>query len=172
MAIVTLDDVRMELPKLKLDPTTEPSDSNVTSMIAETQSEVQARLEACGMTWPPDGSAAADYLKRTVLEGVRWLVLRAKYTFSSSQGQSLDIDRAYKAYMDRLSSVCDVARAAQNVQDTQTGQPAFNRNPKVCRTDLQPNLSSSFATWTEAVDIVDSIRTAERWNGLRPWPLQ
>lgn len=172
MAIVTTDDVIAELPTLKLSTTTVPSLAQVTTYITEIEQEVQARLLSCSAPYPPDGTPAAQFLKRTILEGVRWMTLRAKYTLSAANSQSPDIDRAYKAYMDRLGVICDVARSVAQVMDTQTGQAAPARTPQVAHADLGPNLSSSFGEWTQAVDTVDQMRTAQRWTGNRPWPLQ
>lgn len=172
MSIVVLDDVRNELPGLVLSPTTMPNETQVTGFIGNIESEVRAQLEACVAPWPADGTSAAAYLKRTILEGVRWLTLRAKFALSSSASQSPDIDRAYKAYMDRIGDICDIARSITNTVDTQAGQAPARRIPTVAPTDLQPILSGTFNEWTQAVDIVDQQRQSIRYTGRRPWPLR
>jgi hypothetical protein len=174
LSLISLDDVRAELPNVQITQSSVPNQDTVTGFIANTEAEVRALLEACPAPWPVDTtSVAGSFLKLTILEGVRWRVLRTIFTFQGTQGQSPDVNTTGQAYEKRLGRLCDIARALRNeLDEAASGQlTPGSMEPAVALADLTPNLSSSAFEYTQAVDVVDTIRTLNRSTGRRPWPL-
>ena|SRR5262252_1509318 len=169
-AAITHADVQAELPSVEIDDESLPNRAQVDQYIADTEGEVMAIWESCGGVWPPDASTSAwAFIRRTELEGVRWLVLRAKFAMVPSVAASPDIQLAQAAYQSRLDRLCNLAR--QGVPAT-TGAGASagsaGTGPLLALAPGAPRLWPSFGEWTEAQVWADagSVR-----RGGQPYPL-
>lgn len=159
--LVTLADMQDELPGLSITPTTRPTARQVEGYIADTEAEVRARLVGLGAVWPtvPIGDAAL-FLRRTILEGVRYQVLRARYTFTRSEAQPEEIAFARDAYNDRLKALPSIAASLRAVTPVAV---AGRTTPLVLRPEDAPQRGESFSEYTTRLDPY-SVR-----RGVLPW---
>ena len=160
-AAITHADVQAELPSVEIDEESLPNTAQVDMYIADTEAEVRAIWESCGGLWPPDTSSSAwAFIRRTELEGVRWLVLRAKYAMVPSVAGSPDIQLAQQAYTNRLDRLCPLARAGVPAAGTDgggsVGPGAPGNRPLAALPAGAPRLWPSFGEWTEAAVAVDA----------------
>lgn len=115
MPVVTVLDVQNELAVVTISATSKPSTSQVEGFIRDIEAQVRGLLSGCGATWPSDPEGdAATFLRRTVLEGVRYLTLRAKYALTSSDGIPDEVQMARDAWNDAKKDICKVAAGVQN----------------------------------------------------------
>jgi hypothetical protein len=169
MALVTLADVQADMPNLTISAQTKPSDVQVTQYIADITAEVQAALDSFGVPLPADaGTAPGQFLRRTILEGAKWLTLRARYGASAAEQTPKEVDRAGDAYKDRLSQMEMIARALRVAAPATAGRQV----PAIAAVNNAPALAASFDEWTAARDFVDTRRLINRAAGsVTPWPL-
>jgi hypothetical protein len=171
VALVTYADVQAELPGFDFDDDSEPNPAQVQQYIRDIEAEVQALFYSAdpGVQWPIVAtSPAAAFLRRTILEGVRWMFLRAKYALSSSQSASSDIDRARDAYNDRLRRVPDMSNAIGKIGSGNPGDvPSANDNGPVL---AEPKGRGRF--WQSANEwSIEREWWDERRMGLRSRPV-
>lgn len=161
MPIVDLDDVRAELPKFPLSDTTVPSVTSVEHYIARIEAEVRAMVAGLGGVWPDDDmSDAAQMLHGTVLEGVRWLVMRARYALQNTDAASLELGEARAAYKDALARVKSVVAGLSSVQ---TDEQAGTGGPRIGPASPVIYRSDSLEEFTIDMDRA-SRRADRRWE--------
>lgn len=167
--LVTRADVEAELPGLTIEDDTEPNAAQVDQYLADIIGEVTAILLSAdpGVTMPTSAlSAEAVFVRRTILEGARWMVLRAKYALTSSSGQSADIAEARNAYNDRLRRLPQIASALVIIEEpTSPPVDADPDGPIIAGMKETGRMYESAEEWTER----------RLWRDLRnvrraPWP--
>lgn len=162
---VTLAEVKDYLPQMVINTTSKPSEAQVSGMITNITAEVRARLQACGAVWPADpASDPAIFLKQTIMEGIIYSVLRARFMLTKGAMQPEEVSNARTAYNDRLKVICDVARG---VQSAQTSEVAGVWWPTLGWAGDTPNLTGDFFDYTMQRD-ADANR-ASRTPFRRPF---
>lgn len=153
MALVTFGDVQTEIPGLDLRADTVPSVADVERYIADIEAEVTSHLIAYGAGMPAYDTPQGTMVRRIVLEGVRWLTMRAMFSGTSSEFVPDDVDNSRQTYHDKLKELRILAQALtksdpglSSVAIPQLGSPA-----------TAPSLGVGFDEWTHLV--------AQQWPG-------
>jgi hypothetical protein len=158
VAVVTLADIQAELPQIPINGSTQPSDAQVTGYLADISAEVTGLLEAEEAQFPTDTTSPAyQFLRRTIIEGVINLVLRAKYALTPASAQPAEVSLAATAYRDKLNRLKAIARAIiLQTQSPTTGGYTF---PIAIASDPTPGMMAmSFADWTLRRNIEEQRR--------------
>ena len=165
MAIVTLADVRAELPTVEIAPGTVPSEAQVERYMQQIEAETRALFAGCrsAATWPTDATSdQAIALKRVILVGVKYLTLDAKYTYTRGAMTPEALDRARTDYTEAKRSICGIAAglaASAPLSEQATYYPVIHVQ------DGAPALSGSLHDWTLARDRDDG--RLNRWGPYR-----
>lgn len=158
MAVVALIDIQNELPQIPINSTTLPSDVQTNGYIADVSAEVTGLLEAEEAQFPTDTTSPAyQFLRRTIIEGVIGLVLRAKYALVPAGAQPNEVSLAATAYRDKLNRLKAIARAII-LQAASPAQGGYTY-PIAVATDPTPGMMAmSFTDWTLKRNIEEQRR--------------
>lgn len=161
-----ISDIRNDLPGIELTTDSEPTIAQVEGYITDVEAEVRGALTACFAPWPVDPlSIDASYMRLTIIEGVKYKVLRAKYWLASKDQAPLEIVTTGKEYQKRLDGICDVAKALREVPEGVTTEATY---PRVDMARFTPNLYGSFEQYTYDKALLDLMRA---WNNPGPFGL-
>lgn len=151
VALVTLADVQAELPTVRIAASgTVPTADQVEGYIARIESEIQAYAAARFGPWPESADEdGAQFLRSVILEGVRFLVLRARHGNARSDMLPEEVTLARDAYNDRVKMLDRVLAGVRNVTPIARGGVGV---PTFGNTTTAPAASGSFEEWTAAVD--------------------
>lgn len=158
----TIEDLRNQMPQFGLTATSTPNEAQAQGYIDQIESEIRALVLGYDGPWPPlAGSPGADFVKLTVLEGARWLVLRARYEMSKGSAvPEIALEQARLAYNDRKRDLAGVVEGMiRETWQNATPDPAIN----------YPVIGDQTDAPTQAGDLYDYTRrrqlTADRWGG-------
>jgi hypothetical protein len=144
---------------------TVPSSTQVQEYIDVIEGEVKGLLSSCFAPWPSSSSDPIyPYIRQTVLEGAKNLLLRAIYAQSGQQASPAEIGYSRSAYDQRLARMCDYAKAMR--EDNPDTGGAFI--PLAAAPEYSPGLAGTFAEYTLARNYIEVYRYR---NGNLPWPL-
>lgn len=152
MPIITIADVRAELPTVQITASSQPSENDVEGYITDIEAQVYAQVIAGGQAYPTLPSQPGwTMLRRVILEGVRFLVLRAKFALAGEPPP--EVAASGREYERQLTFLGRVGLPMQ----VDAGGVAVYSGPLALGTAYAPALPGSFDEWTRAVD-----RTAQR----------
>lgn len=168
MSLITIDDIRAELPRFAIaDTGTVPTTAQTERYIATVEAEVRALAVGKYGVWPDDPDTdAGQFLARTITEGVRYLVLRAVFSTSRGTGVPDEFNAARDAYNDRIKRLGDVLAGMRTVSTVAAGG---TRVPVMQAPAGAPGLSGSFEEWTRRVDYDNGIGGNLYRPGARLW---
>lgn len=141
--VITVADVLEDLgSNYLITDTTSPSTANVQQWIDDTTLEVRAIVESNGGAWPTDFTTiAAGFLRRTILEGSRWLTMRGVFALSGATASAGELEQANKAYAARLAQIPMIVKGINWETPSAT---IGSSSPGVGYPEFQPAYSASF----------------------------
>lgn len=160
MSLIDVADVANELPNVVIDADSIPTATQVAGYIANIESDVRAVVAGYRAPWPTDAASdAAKFLRQTIIEGVKWLTLRAIYSGARGDATPEELKIAGDEYKRRTGLLKQVVGGIQAVTSDTAGGVSY---PRVGRPAGSPNLSATFYDWTLATD------QAEAWADTYP----
>jgi len=114
----TNNDVIRELPNIKIDETTKPSDTEVTQFCSDITAEMDARMRAVGITIPVDDEDLLKVLKPIAVNGVKAKVLRSKQLEEGDEERAATFEELYQGALERIERRPSILR-----EEDSPGQP-------------------------------------------------
>lgn len=151
MALVTLDEIRDELPTVTISAAgTTPTEAQAERMITRVEGDIRALVSGYGVPWPTDpDSDAATYLRATIIEGAKCLILRAKHAQTVGDKRPDEIELTCDDYNRRTKDIKTIIAGLR--QATASSPGGGIAIPLYSRTD-RPILAGTFDEWTQYVD--------------------
>lgn len=165
MALLTVAEIQAAMPDITITPASRPSESQVQTFIDTIEGEIRGQLAACFAPWPVDTTSVAyGFIRNTLLEGTKNLVLRAKYSSTAQANLPAEVAMSRDMYLQQLRRICDVAKASRE----NTPETAGDFVPVVGAPQYSPTLVGSFGEYTLARNVVSVAGYRDR---DLPWPL-